>query len=123
MCWLKYINRSAIFFTVLIWFFVLNYPLFAETVDRVVAKVNGKIITLSSVHDRFRVISEKINASGNVNRSQPETELMKNALNSIIEERLQIQEAKKYGFEVSEASLNKDIDEIKKNNNKFYFIR
>jgi len=117
MCWLKYISRSAIFFTVLIWFFVLNYPLFAETVDRVVAKVNGKIITLSSVHDRFRVISEKINASGNVNRSQPETELMKNALNSIIEERLQIQEAKKYGFEVSEASLNKAIDEIKKNNN------
>ena len=117
MCLPKFINRMAIFFAMLLWFFALNNSLSAETVDRVVANVNGEIITLSSVRDRFIIISKNNNASNNGDQLQLERELMQNALNSIIEERLQVQEAKKSGFVVSEESINKALDEIKKNNN------
>ena len=107
----------AIFFAMLLWFFAFDNSLSAETVDRVVANVNGEIITLSSVRDRLMVISKNNNASNNGDQLQLERELMQNALNSIIEERLQVQEAKKSGFVVSEESINKAFDEIKNNNN------
>ena len=116
MCLPKFINRMAIFFAMLLWFFAFDNSLSAETVDRVVANVNGEIITLSSVRDRFMVISKNINASNNGDQLRSEKELMQNALNSIIEERLQVQEAKKSGFVVSEESINKAFDEIKNNN-------
>ena len=117
MCLPKFINRMAIFFAMLLWFFAFDNSLSAETVDRVVANVNGEIITLSSVRDRFMVISKKINALNNGDQLRSENELMQNALNSIIEERLQVQEAKKNGFVVSEESINKAFDEIKNKNN------
>ena len=104
------------FFAGVLLLFSLRIPLSAETVDRVVAKVNGDIITLSSVYDRFRVISEKMNTAANIDQLSQENELMKNALTSIIEEKLQVQEAKKNGLEVSEESINKALDDIKKNN-------
>ena len=101
-CWLKLINRSAILYTVLFLFFFLRSPLFAEIVDRVVAKVNGEIITLSSVRTRVEIISNMNKASGNPGELPTESELIKNVLNSIIEEKLQLHEAKRYGLTVSE---------------------
>ncbi|KMP12491.1 hypothetical protein UR09_01145 [Candidatus Nitromaritima sp. SCGC AAA799-A02] len=89
-------------------------PVWADTLDRVVAKVNSEIVTLSAVEDRFIVLSQKLLAAG---QDQPSREkLMQQALDSIIDERLQVQEAKKMGFEVEEESVLKALDEIKRNN-------
>ena len=117
MFFLKLINRSKIFFAILIFFSVLRNPLPAETVDMVVAKVNTEVITLSSVEQRFRAISATISASDNAGQLPQKNELMRKALDSIIEQKLKIREAQKTGFEVSDKSITKAFDEIKKNNN------
>ena len=114
--WPKLINRSAIPYAVLLFFFVLKSHLSAEIVDRVVAKVNGDIITLSSVHDRVRFLSEKNKALGNINKLPMKNELIESALDTIIVEKLQLHEAKRNGFEVSEKNLDEAIADIKKNN-------
>ncbi len=117
MYWPKLINKIAIRFAVLLCSAVLIAPVSAGTVDRVVAKVNSEIVTLSAIQDRFIVISQQMQASGNDVEMPSEEEIMKTALNSIIEERLQVQEAKKMGFEVGNESVLKAFDEIKMNNN------
>ena len=117
MCWLKLINRSAVLFAVLYCNTVLSAPALASTVDRVVAKVNSEIVTLSAVQDRLFVISQQMQSSGTEEKMPSQDELMKTALNSIINERLQVQEAKKVGYTVTEKSLLKAFDDIKKKNN------
>ncbi len=117
MYWPKLINKIAIRFAVLLCSAVLIAPVSAGTVDRVVAKVNSEIVTLSAIQDRFIVISQQMQASGNDVEMPSEEEIMKTALNSIIEERLQVQEAKKMGYEVGNESILKAFDEIKMNNN------
>ncbi len=117
MCWPRLINRSANLFAALCCYAILSTPVFASTVDRVVAKVNSEIVTLSAVQDRMFVVSQQMQASGLEGEMPSQEELMKTALNSIIEERLQVQEAKKMGYEVEEESILKALDDIKKKNN------
>jgi peptidyl-prolyl cis-trans isomerase SurA len=117
MCWLKLIKRPAVLFAVLCCNTVLSAPALASTVDRVVAKVNSEIVTLSAVQDRLFVISQQMQSSGTEEKMPSQDELMKTALNSIINERLQAQEAKKVGYTVTEESLLKALDDIKKKNN------
>jgi len=117
MCWIKLINRPAVLFAVLFCNTVLSAPALASTLDRVVAKVNSEIVTLSAVQDRLFVISQQMQSSGTEEKMPSQDELMKTALNSIINERLQVQEAKKVGYEVTEKSLLKAFDDIKKKNN------
>ncbi|MFQ5450121.1 MAG: peptidylprolyl isomerase [Nitrospinaceae bacterium] len=88
----------------------------AEVVDRVVARVNGDIITLSMVQERSLVLERQLNASGaKVDLSKKE--IMKQVLNSLIEEKLQIGEAKKSRLEVDEKSITSALDDIKSKNN------
>ncbi len=86
----------------------------AEVFDKVVAKVNSAIITLSSVEERTDILRQKyvgapVSLSGE--------ELLREALNMIIDEKLQIQAGKKYGFVVDEEAVTAAVDEIKHKNN------
>ncbi|MEW6409328.1 MAG: peptidylprolyl isomerase [Nitrospirota bacterium] len=72
-------------------------------IDRIVAVVNGDIITLSEV--------QKINA---VYSSQ---NIRRDALNDLIEKRLILQEAKKLGIKTTDDELKDAIEDIKRKNN------
>ncbi|SVE55707.1 uncharacterized protein METZ01_LOCUS508561, partial [marine metagenome] len=104
-------------FTTFLFCLGLSVPVLAATLDRVVAKVNSEIITLSSVEGRAAVILNQIKASGSSDKRPTENELMKQTLDAIIDEKLQIQEAKKIGMEVDEETTLKALDDIYKNNN------
>lgn len=117
MYWEKSIKRIFAIFVLLLTVFVCRSSGMADTLDRVVAKVNSEIITLSSVQDRFKVISQRVKSSSDNGLAIQTNQLMENALNSIIEDRLKVQEAKKKGYKVENESINKAFDEIIKNNN------
>lgn len=97
-------------------FLIATQPVWARVVDRVVATVNGVIITLSTVQERAAVLKQQMEASGNPLK-MGEKELITETLNSIIEEKLQIQEAKRAGLAVDEAAVQAALDDILKKNN------
>ena len=65
----------------------------AKVFDRVVAKVNSEIITLSSVNERVELLKQKL--LGDYQGS--EEEILDEALHTIVEEKLQLQEGKRRG--------------------------
>lgn len=81
--------------------------------DKVVAKVNTEIITLSSVEDRAEILRQKY--SGELEEISKK-DLMKEALNMIVEELLQIQEGKKLGFIVDEEAIDAAMADISHKN-------
>lgn len=91
-------------------------PVWAKVVDRVVAKVNGEIITLSTVEERTSIAKQQLSASGTSSKFS-EKEIVEKTLDGIIEEKLQLQEAKKSGLEVDDASIQLALDDIMKRNN------
>lgn len=86
----------------------------AKVFDRVVAKVNSDIITMSAVEERVGPYREMLMRSGQ--ETPPTDELMKQILDIMIEERLQIQRGKKLGIQVEEESVLSALDEIKEKN-------
>lgn len=84
----------------------------AKVFDRVVAKVNSEIITLSTVQERVMMLGERA-----ANQDISLDELMRKALDLIIEEKLQLQEAKRLKLEVDDESIMRAIDDIKQKNN------
>ncbi len=94
---------------------MLNLPVLAETVDRIVARVNSEIVTQSAVEERSIALSELLNQDlqGSL---PPGDALMQQALDSIIDEKLKVQEAKKLGLEVAEENVLKAVGDIKEKN-------
>ena len=88
----------------------------AKVMDRVIAKVNGEIITLSTVQERVGIYKQQLGASENP-PNLSDKEIIEKTLNSIIEERLQLQEAKKSGLEVDDESIKNALKDIMKRNN------
>ena len=95
---------------------VAAQPVLAMVVDRVVAKVNGEIITLSNVEEMVSVTKQQLSASKTPSEFS-EKEITEKSLNGIIEEKLQLQEAKKSGLEVDDESIQLALDDIMKRNN------
>ena len=93
----------------------LILPALAETVDRIVARVNSEIVTQSAVEERSIALSEQLNQGLQDSLSAGDA-LMQQALDSIIDEKLKIQEAKKLGLEVDEENVTKAFDDIKEKN-------
>lgn len=88
----------------------------ARTLDRVVAKVNDEIITQSAVHERMK--AELMRLRG-VPQSEmpPEKEMVSMVVKRMVDEKLQLQDAKKLGVTVDEESVIKALNDIKRNNN------
>ena len=96
---------------------VLAGPVFGSIVDRVVAKVNNEIITLSTVKSKVDLILSRRDLSIPVGVKQTEKQLMQQSLDSIIDEKLQAQEGKKKGLIVKEETIEKAVADIYKKNN------
>ena len=73
----------------------------AKVFDKVAVKINTEIVTLSSVKERADLLRQKY---ARTTVGIPEEELLKEALNMIIEERLMLQEGKKLGFIAEEGN-------------------
>ena len=114
-CWPKIIKKCLAAVSVGTLCAMLNLPVLAETVDRIVARVNSEIVTQSAVEERSIAFSEQLN-QGLQGSLPAENALMQQALDSIIDEKLKIQEAKKLGLEVDEERVVKALDDIKEKN-------
>ena len=96
---------------------LLSPSIYALTVDRIVAKVNSEIITLMKLEDRVAVFLNQMKAAGSVVTGLEKSKIMKEVLDGMIAENLQIQEAKKLGMVVTEEELQKSLDGIYSKNN------
>ena len=91
-------------------------PALAKVVDRVVATVNGVIITLSTLQERTSILMQQMQSAGETLKME-EKEFILKTLDSIIEEKLQLLEAKRAGLEVDESAVQAALDEILSKNN------
>ena len=84
----------------------------AEVVDRIVATVNGDIITLREVEERLNPIirSSDISDPAKVN------DMRRELLDGLIDRILTLQEGARQGLTVSEEELDRAIEEIKREN-------
>jgi peptidyl-prolyl cis-trans isomerase SurA len=85
----------------------------AKVFDRVVAKVNSEIITLSSVDERVELLRQKYRGDF---KGRGEKEVLDEALNKIVEEKLQLQEGKKRGLAVDDSAVEAAVKDIEKKN-------
>lgn len=81
--------------------------------DKIVAIVNGDVITQSEVTKRMVMISH---LAGSGSTTSKESTLRKKALDSIIDSLLQMQLARRYGMQISEAEIDNVISNIAKSN-------
>jgi peptidyl-prolyl cis-trans isomerase SurA len=107
----KFINQ---FFFAILLFLIFFIPETAITkvLDRVAAKVNNEIITLSSVNERVELLKQK--SRGDYQGSKEE--ILDEALNEIVEEKLQLQEGKKRGLVVDDSAVEAAVKDIEKKN-------
>jgi len=105
---------SLVFFITAI--YILFYtPKFAlgRVFDRVVARVNSDIITLSLVRERVELLKQKY--KNNITDLQ-NNDLLKEAVDLLISEKLKLQEGKKMGFEIEDSAVDAAMKNIEKNN-------
>ncbi len=113
--WNKSIKKN-IWFLTWAWVISLGGMSYAEVLDRVIAKVNDEIITLSEVQERTLVELGRLRAMGA--EKIPATEaMMAKVLNGMIEDFLLLGAGKKIGIGVSDERVLAALDEIKSNNN------
>ena len=105
-----YITIAAIFASL---FVFLNQP-HAMVYDRVVAKVNSEIVTMSAVYEREQPYRHLLGKSGE--KIPPRDQLLKQILDTIIEEKLQIQHGKKIGIQVDESRVEDALNDVKESN-------
>ena len=117
MCSQKLVCKATAFIAGFVFFVLLSPSIFAKTLDRIVAKVNADVITLMMLEARVAGFLNKMNATDSVDKKFEKNKLMKTVLDGMIDEKLQIQEAKKLGMVVEEKNIQKALDDIYKNNN------
>uniref|UniRef100_I2Q140 Parvulin-like peptidyl-prolyl isomerase n=1 Tax=Desulfovibrio sp. U5L TaxID=596152 RepID=I2Q140_9BACT len=88
-----------------------------ELVDKVVAVVNGKLITMFDVNARLSDLLQRTQGVSLKPDDPQATELRRQVLESMINDILIEQEAARLKVTISETELDSQIDEIKKKNN------
>ncbi|MCG8684707.1 MAG: SurA N-terminal domain-containing protein [Desulfobacterales bacterium] len=94
-------------------------PVFGEEIiDRIVAIVNNEIVTLSELNKATQRYKDNILASQNTDARKKELikQLESDMLGQLVETSLTIQEAGKYGIQVSEEDIDQAIENFKKTN-------
>ena len=110
---LKKLTKATLILSLLLPLVFGPLSIHARVLDKVAAKVNSEIITLSVIEERAEILrQEYVGAPISVS----EEDLLKEALNMIIEERLQIQEGKKLGFVIDEDAVDAAMEEVIKKN-------
>lgn len=108
----KLINQTFLAIVLSLIFFMSDTSM-AKVFDRVVAKVNNEIITLSSVDERVELLRQKYRGDF---QGRNEKEVLDEALNTIVEEKLQLQEGKKRGLEVDDSAVEAAVKDIENKN-------
>ena len=110
---LKKLTKATLILSLLLPLVFGPLSIHARVLDKVAAKVNSEIITLSVIEERAEILRQKyVGAPISIS----EQDLLKEALNMVIEERLQIQEGKKFGFVIDEDAVDAAMEEIIKKN-------
>ncbi|OGR12995.1 MAG: hypothetical protein A2097_15375 [Desulfobacula sp. GWF2_41_7] len=106
------------------WFFVslilmgwsLCPNLLAETIDRIVAVVDGDIITLTQFNketERYRK-SIEISENSDENKKALIDDLNKKIMESLVDQSLTRQEARKYNIEVTDTEITAAVENVKR---------
>jgi len=85
----------------------------AETMDRIVAEVNGDIVLYSEVQERLKLMKKSEPGQSTLAVEPTERE----ALQTIIQDRLSQQEVKRLKITVSESEVDGAVADIKRDNN------
>jgi len=110
---LKKLTKATLILSLLLPLVFGPLSIHARVLDKVAAKVNSEIITLSVIEERAEILRQKyVGAPISIS----EQDLLKEALNMVIEESLQIQEGKKLGFVIDEDAVDAAMEEIIKKN-------
>ena len=110
---LKKLTKATLILSLLLPLVFGPLSIHARVLDKVAAKVNSEIITLSVIEERAEILRQKyVGAPISIS----EQDLLKEALNMVIEECLQIQEGKKLGFVIDEDAVDAAMEEIIKKN-------
>lgn len=112
--WNKSIKQS-IWFLSWAWVISLGGISHAEVLDRVIAKVNDEIITLSEVQERTVRELGRLRSIENENIPVVE-DIMRKVLNRMIEDILILGQGKKIGITISDDRVLAALDEIKNTN-------
>ena len=114
---MKYLKQFSFWFScgLLVWVIAPANVGKAMTVDRIIAKVNEKIITQSELEERVFVKMMSLQKA-NMQPLPSREKAMYDELERMIEERLLVDAGQKVGLKVDEESITKAINEIKANN-------
>ncbi len=113
MIFFKKLIKQVSFVLIIYWIIFRPEVVLGKVFDRVVAKVNSEIITMSSIEEKAIVLKQKFR---NQKSKIDEKEVLRQALEIIISEKLQLQQAKKMGFEVDDASVEAAVKNIEGQN-------
>ena len=97
--------------------FVLSASLRAEVIDRVIAVVNGRAITLSELKERKAPLVKQVSEiySG-AERDKKLADMEKKVMDSLVEDLLLETEAEKSGVKASERDIDDAVEDVKKQN-------
>jgi peptidyl-prolyl cis-trans isomerase SurA len=95
-------------------FLALSQRVYAEVVDRVVAVVNGSVITFSELNANVAMAVKEVDPA---NREKDIVSLRNSMLDQLIESKLVEQASAKAGITVSEKEIGNAIEDVKKQNN------
>ena len=110
---LKKLTKATLILSLLLPLVFGPLSIHARVLDKVAAKVNNEIITLSVIEERAEILRQKyVGAPISIS----EQDLLKEVLNMVIEEKLQIQEGKKLGFVIDEDAVDAAMEEVIKKN-------
>ena len=113
----KKLTKQILFTVILCLMFMSANLVEGKIFDRVAAKVNNEIITLSAIEERAEVLKQKnIQTDGGNQIVDDGKQFLQEALDVIIDEKLQIQQGKKMGFEIDDITVDAAIKNIEKNN-------
>tara|TARA_Y100001960_G_scaffold272744_1_gene300508 strand:+ start:118 stop:1401 length:1284 start_codon:yes stop_codon:yes gene_type:complete len=113
----KKLAKQNLFTVMLCLIFMKPCSVEGKIFDRVVAKVNNEIITLSSIEARAGALKEKyMRTDGGNQILDDENQFLREALEMMIDEKLQLQQGKKMGFVVDDITVDAAIKNIEMKN-------
>ena len=111
------LTKQTLFTVILCLIFIKASSAEGKIFDRVAAKVNTEIITLSSIEAKAAVLKKRYMENGNGSQILDDgNKFLQEALETMIDEKLQIQQGKKMGFEIDDIAVDAAIRNIEKNN-------
>ena len=115
---MKVFTKKQILIPFFIIFFIIccsSLKTIAETIDKVVAIVNGEIITLTELDEAVNLILKDTGINFDSTNKDP-AEIKRKVLDQLIDNKLMEQEIKRTGIVVSENDIDNTLENIQKEN-------